>query len=603
MHLIDVNTLRLRKFVNESNAVGTYGILSHRWLAIEDEVTFQDIESLDSNIASQRKGYWKITETCKLAKRQGLSYCWIDTCCIDKLSSAELQEAVNSMYRWYKNAAVCFVHLRNDDTDHIATDNDGNDDDPANRRSNFVQYRDNEWFTRGWTLQELIAPRNVLFYDYSWLYIGNKTDLADELCTITQIDAALLKGSKKVTDYSIAQRMSWASHRKTERPEDRSYSLFGIFGVYMTMLYGEGGKNAFLRLQEEIIKTSHDHSIFAWTGGIAEPCGMLATNLEAFSESGTVKTVERRFGSRTRTPFSMTNIGLHITLRLLPVTFGIYCARLACTAPGVETDDFSLLEASWIFLHKTETEGHYMRVSREQKDFWLMDSEPSARWMYEWRARYVSFYVPQQRGADILMKSVTGFQADIIGDRRVTSQFYPVTSLHEACKTDVPANSAGVEAVRLSWDFDFNPTVFLGESSLNPADLRWIKEGRLQVNEHNGRFAASEPLYLDKYKAWNAGDLQSGVYYKNECPGLWALKGSRSTGLYADLDSTGMHVRIFMEKRGDSLIWRFEIDLAVSKVKAPQCGEDETFPDLTSAKEKKRIFFLGRKKRQPVTMN
>ncbi|KAI1326141.1 heterokaryon incompatibility protein-domain-containing protein [Xylariaceae sp. FL0255] len=114
MRLLDVNTLLLKNFYNEKNTTNRYAILSHRWLHPEDEVTFHDIQSLDISSMRRKKGYFKLFETSKLAKSQGLSYVWIDTCCIDRSDSSELQEAINSMYRWYHQAATCYVYLGNE---------------------------------------------------------------------------------------------------------------------------------------------------------------------------------------------------------------------------------------------------------------------------------------------------------------------------------------------------------------------------------------------------------------------------------------------------------------------------------------------------------
>jgi hypothetical protein len=200
----------------------------------------------DLRKARAKKGFSKIIETCRLARERGLGYAWIDTCCIDKSSSAELTEAINSMFNWYKESAICFAFLS---------------DLPASE----CEVLENElrrcrWFTRGWTLQELIAPENVEFYDQGWQWRGTKKSLQQELFDITGIDHEILEDSNLLSTIPVARRMSWASTRKTSRVEDRAYSLLGLFDVNVPLIYGEGPK-AFFRLQEEIMKQYNDLSL------------------------------------------------------------------------------------------------------------------------------------------------------------------------------------------------------------------------------------------------------------------------------------------------------------------------------------------------------
>lgn len=192
----------------------------------------------------------KIRSCCAFARTMGYRYLWIDSCCIDKTSSAELSEAINSMYEWYACAAVCFAFL----------EDVGDDQDPAAKESDFRRSR---WFRRGWTLQELIAPQDVLFLSMNWHMLGTKEDLADAIEEITGVDRAVLLFEKTLDSVSVARRMSWASKRITTRVEDEAYALLGIFGICMPTIYGEG-RNAFLRLQEEILRTIPDQTIFVW---------------------------------------------------------------------------------------------------------------------------------------------------------------------------------------------------------------------------------------------------------------------------------------------------------------------------------------------------
>lgn len=215
-----------------------YAILSHRWR--EAEVTYQDFIQ---GSASEKFGYRKLLGACQMAAILGFDYLWMDTCGIDKSSSAELQEAINSMYVWYKQAGICIAYL----------------DDIGSRSDDIGA---SIWFTRGWTLQELLAPSEVLFFTKSWDFFGTKTGMCRTIEEITGISAAVLC-SGQTDNISIATKMSWASGRDTTRVEDQAYCLLGIFDINMPTIYGEGQK-AFKRLQEEILKKSNDQTILAW---------------------------------------------------------------------------------------------------------------------------------------------------------------------------------------------------------------------------------------------------------------------------------------------------------------------------------------------------
>lgn len=239
MWLVNTTTLQLEEFY--PSQAPPYAILSHTW--DHEEVTFRDMSSPS---ASSKKGYAKIVETCRLAKLDHLDYAWIDTCCIDKSSSAELTESINSMFKWYRNGKVCYAFL----ADLLP----GLPDSLGSCR----------WFTRGWTLQELLAPRRLEFLDMKWEHIGSRYDFADTISARTGIPCTALSGEVPLSDFSVAARMSWAANRQTTREEDESYCLLGIFDIAMPLLYGEGGCGAFRRLQEEIIKRISDMTIFAW---------------------------------------------------------------------------------------------------------------------------------------------------------------------------------------------------------------------------------------------------------------------------------------------------------------------------------------------------
>ncbi|KAK1755417.1 HET-domain-containing protein [Echria macrotheca] len=264
MRLIDVHTLKLHEFVGSHLLRVDYAVLSHTWG--DDEVTFQDMQNLNKTVRA-KKGFPKILQAAKLAKADGLPWVWVDTCCIDKTSSAELSEAINSMYMWYYRSSICYAYLVDVDS-HPPVEDDA---------SQFMRSR---WFTRGWTLQELIAPRQVTFHAKDWKRIGEKLLVLppasivpsmlwgekgkSALCRASCIPRAVLFEGRPIEQYCVAQRMSWASKRVCTRVEDTAYSLLGLFGINMPLLYGEENK-AFIRLQEEIIKATDDHSIYAWT--------------------------------------------------------------------------------------------------------------------------------------------------------------------------------------------------------------------------------------------------------------------------------------------------------------------------------------------------
>lgn len=209
-----------------------------------EEVTFQDVKS---GTAKSKPGYKKIQFCAQRAAADGLRYFWIDTCCIDKSNSTELSRALNSMFRWYQKAARCYVYL----SDVSILDNDGN---RQNQRPEWeAAFRKSRWFTRGWTLQEFLAPTLVDFYGVEGERLGSKSSLEEMIHNITGISRPALKG-QQLSDFSVQERMSWAERRNTKEEEDEVYSLLGIFDVSMPPIYGEGREKAFRRLQDEINK-------------------------------------------------------------------------------------------------------------------------------------------------------------------------------------------------------------------------------------------------------------------------------------------------------------------------------------------------------------
>ena len=214
MRLLNTTTYIVEDFTG--NDIPRYAILSHRWG--NEEITFQDIQHFRKfRKHTKTEGWLKIQHSCEQAVRDKLQWIWVDSCCIDKMSSAELSEAINSMFTWYRKAQVCYAYL----SDVFIPWSE--DDDKAS-----YQFRNSRWFRRGWTLQELLAPRKLVFFNRTWVELGTRTDLWPFVSMTTGI-----RGEVGWEVASVAQKMSWASKRETTRSEDRAYSLMGLFGVNM----------------------------------------------------------------------------------------------------------------------------------------------------------------------------------------------------------------------------------------------------------------------------------------------------------------------------------------------------------------------------------
>lgn len=225
-----------------------YAILSHTWGKEDDEVTFKDI--IDGT-GDNKRGFQKLQFCSKQAKADNLHYFWLDTCCIDKSNNNELTTAINSMFRWYQNAARCYVYL-SDVSVHTQDD-----------QSLYIEwesaFHNSRWFTRGWTLQELLAPKIVEFYSRDHVRLGDKQLLEQQIYEITGIAIEALQG-RDLGDFSVGERLQWGEKRQTTEEEDKAYCLLGIFGVFMSLIYGEGQVNATKRLLREIEWSSQNRS-------------------------------------------------------------------------------------------------------------------------------------------------------------------------------------------------------------------------------------------------------------------------------------------------------------------------------------------------------
>jgi hypothetical protein len=314
MRLLNTTTMLLEPKEFFGDQIPRYAILSHQWKS--EEVTFRDI---NEPRAKRMKGYAKIKFTCDQARMDGYQYAWVDTCCIDKSSSAELSEAINSMYQWYKDAALCYAYLEDVKITH---QREVLRPEKAGGEAYNAAFAASSWFSRGWTLQELLAPDWVTFYGAGWALLGNKTALASTISSATSIPITVLVNPHAVHRSSVAARMSWASKRETTRTEDIAYCLLGLFGVNMPLLYGEGLR-AFRRLQEELIRISDDESLFAWQQPDDYPhyytqyrnMAFLAPHPSWFTFSGKIVPQGRRHHTK---PYSLTNKGLQMQVLLTP---------------------------------------------------------------------------------------------------------------------------------------------------------------------------------------------------------------------------------------------------------------------------------------------
>jgi hypothetical protein len=362
MRLINTSTLDYEEF--EPAVAPPYAILSHTWSSAE--LSFQDVQN--DRKAGKKPEYAKLIEGCRAAARHGYSYFWIDTCCIEKTNSVELSEAINSMFRWYQQAGICLAYLSDVPPGSEVLDKES-------------QFSKSRWFTRGWTLQELLAPSEVEFLASDWTRITSKTDSSSVLADITGIPTDFLSGND-LEIASIAMRMSWASRRITTKAEDIAYCLMGIFDIQMPHLYGEGEDGAFQRLQQEIIKDSDDQSIFAWTANDTDiprlktterrVSSVLARSPADFEHSHDIVQANSpmfqylpRYLAGIRTPTVVDNKGLHLSLPSIPSsseTRNDILAVLACSRIGKEKEERLAIQLRDI----STNGGRYIRIEQHE---------------------------------------------------------------------------------------------------------------------------------------------------------------------------------------------------------------------------------------------
>jgi hypothetical protein len=404
MRLLDVRTLELRTFYGD--AIPMYAILSHNWLQDHEEVTFAQMHNVDA--CRNKAGFRKIQLLCQQAKRDDVQYAWIDTCCIDKMNSSELSEAINSMFAWYSRAKYCYVYL----ADICAEQGD--------------DFLDSRWWTRAWTLQELLAPNVVSFYDTAWKFLGEKSDwsITVKVSSFTGIDERVLMYPRKMFRRSIAQRMSWAATREATRQEDLAYCLLGLFKIHMPLQYGEGIA-AFLRLQKEILKRSHDQSLFAWSPTSRYVDEVLQEEKTIDSDNESVETIITDYDeggqhgmfaphpkffancgdmaflsdSTSNWPLSEVNGGLNVKIPLIPPDFlltnDLWIGLLPCVARSQMQDIMGILLSSW------GEDNRYKRVGRNGDMFtfpvkrtMIAKAQVQEIWIDDWWRASTDFALP-----------------------------------------------------------------------------------------------------------------------------------------------------------------------------------------------------------------
>ncbi|KAF5374315.1 hypothetical protein D9758_004639 [Tetrapyrgos nigripes] len=515
MRLLNTKDFKLKEFFTD---IPCYAILSHTWE--KEEVTFQDIQNLD--VAKSKAGFRKVEEACRRAQRYRFDWIWIDTCCINKESSAELSEALNSMYQYYEDAAVCYVYLSDVSGEYH----------PRNEKSNF---RDSRWFKRGWTLQELLAPQFLVFLDKDWERIGTRSSLQDVVSAVTGIPVDVFEG-RAIDEYSVAQRMSWAAFRETTRPEDQAYCLLGMFGVSMSPIYGEGGVKAFMRVQQEIIRISDDRSIFAWvaapsteeeleeqgqnryTSPARKSRGLLARSPYEFRMSGEVQASNvELIGNKSS--YSFGNNGLHIHLPLNPASSrsgdsgrDIFLAHLLCQ---------SKRGGSYLTVYLRKTSGH--QYERCYADEVFLTSSPPA------------------------MDSV---QELTVREHLVTGRRVRTSNTSSAAKSSMSWYK--IELLRSAWDSDFRYQSSQRQG-VNLFNVSCIDEHIVSLDRH---VSGAGTVQYQSQKTDDAFDIFY-THHKRAQPSLHIsdqrliLDSIRGDTLLGRLNS-GNYIMIASERRGDS---------------------------------------------------
>jgi len=449
----------MREFTDED--IPPYVIVSHRWR--EDEVTYQDFEH---NTFSRRHGYHKIKESCRIALEANYNWVWLDTCCIDKRNFTELNEAINAMYKWYQKASLCVAYL----FDYVH----GHD-----------ELANSSWFTRCWTLQELIAPRRVEFYDQNWKFFGSKNRLCEQIATITWIGVEVLRcRADPTTACTVAVRLSWAARRKASRVEDEAYSLLGLFALSMPTLYGSGEK-AFQMFLEEVLRRTGDVTSLVWNKPLESHATSLSGLLPSSPAAYASKRCARTTGSLSRS-LSVVADGIELDVLTIPYTLGSFLCILDCRPADDETQ-YAIL------LAQLETDGEYGRLHPSESSVFRVSGRTIANSRAIQRRK---LYVPHLVRSPA-MKFIKGFwirSLQLPGYRKKTHNQVRICSRRDGCMgredseptiVRLPVDEWGtagliyspvadplgsqrhlVRWIKLGFDSEWRPTIQVGNSKL-----------------------------------------------------------------------------------------------------------------------------------------
>jgi Heterokaryon incompatibility protein (HET) len=536
MRFLNTSTLRFESVPDsELHQEGNkYAILSHRWGKEEGEISFENIRS--SRDVSNKKGFAKLKGFCDLALSADCRYAWIDTCCINKGDSAELGEAINSMYRWYYGSKICIVYL----------------EDVPQR-----QMADSEWFDRGWTLQELISPKDVSFFDHDWTPLGTKGELLPMLSDKTGIPQSVLSHETKLSSWSVAQRMSWAAKRITTRVEDRAYSLMGLFAVNMPMIYGEREK-AFLRLQEHIIQQTKDESVFAWdfdpTDKPSTYSGLFAPSLSSFVGCSYFSSSPGSSG------FSEANGELSIRLRTYPQGMETYLAVLNCTSNSSEG-------RTAILITRLANEDEYVRVKTSQglSRMWVEASR-----LESFKERLIRVPV---HPSEPPLNMVHGFWLRTLQPPGYAHCHPAILSCGQPSDTDQvcvgergtgtagivhmePKNSSAqsgwskIHWLKFGFDQEFNPVLLLGNG--DSPDLNYPSQTRLKPNQRSFQQAVAagseskdhDEIMNNRWIGAKAGNPSKSHGWPS---GVCVLQVSRKQGFSANINALNLGISIQLQ--------------------------------------------------------
>jgi hypothetical protein len=531
MRLIDVHSLELEEVPDDSGMV--YAVLSHTWRQGSEggEIKLQDFqrgldadESTGRSILHGHAGFQKVLTFCDTAANLDIHKAWADNVCIDQTNPAELSRSINSMFRWYKQSTKCLVYL----SDVSITGDDGW----------HAQFRASRWFKRGWTLQELIAPPTVIFHDRDWKLLGKREELSLIISDITSIPANVLTGDAGALGAAcVAQKMAWASMRRTTAPEDIAYCLLGLFDVFMPLIYGEGAERAFLRLQKEILETTEDESIFAWCetpspnkgGSLPQFSGLLARSPAAFKSGADVRLPRsrQRVGQKK---LSMSPGGLEVELLVAPSPLGrsLHRAQLNCLRDtrGAQAEFISV-----ILLHLTEA--RFCRVKLDQ----LLFSPASeggngqfqtlfVRHLHSWpEVTPVCSFGPSQ---SLTMEDIS----DNLRNNTHNCALRPISALISHGTTRImPTLDAGFVFLEISQDTEATPTI-VSEPMLDVSRVEAVPEAlvtfALQVRPQplaTNRFAAVTVHHFDVVFGYNCLANAAGTRKQRLSP--WARIGKQ----------------------------------------------------------------------------